>query len=71
MQLSPKAVRFVIEALEHYRKHLDQRLQQEGLSEDDIADLINDQHYLAAIQQEFENYQDELVRQGASAQADR
>ena len=34
MNLSLKATRFVLEALEHYRRYYDQQLQQEGLSED-------------------------------------
>jgi hypothetical protein len=48
MNLSQKATRFVIEALEHYRRYYDQRLQQEGLTEDDISDLENDRYYLEA-----------------------
>lgn len=56
MNLSPTATRFVIEALEHYQKHQDLQLQQQGLSEEDAADLVNGRHYLAAIKQEFEKY---------------
>ena len=33
MKLSPKAVRFVIEALEHYQKYHDEQLATEGLSD--------------------------------------
>ena len=63
MKLSPKATRFVIEALDHYQKHHDQRLEQEDLSEDEAGDLVNDRHYLEIIKQEFEKYQQELLQQ--------
>ncbi len=70
MKLSLKAIRFVIEALEHYRKNHDQRLREEGLSEDDISDLVNDRHYLEAIQKDFEKYQDELLEQRENVAAE-
>jgi len=62
MNLSLKATRFVIEALEHYQTYHDQRLQQKGLSEDGVSDLVNDRQYLAAIRQEFEAYRDQLMQ---------
>ena len=55
MNLSLKATRFLIEALDHYRKYHDQRLQQAGLSEDQISDLENDRLYLDAIKQELKS----------------
>ena len=70
MKLSLKATRFVIEALQHYQKHHDQRLQQERLSEEEVSDLVNDRQYLEAIQQEFEKYQDQLLQQREGATAD-
>ena len=70
MKLSLKATRFVIEALEHYQKYHDQRLQQERLSEEEVSDLVNDRQYLEAIQQEFEKYQDQLLQQLESAKVD-
>jgi hypothetical protein len=60
MKLSLKATRFVIVALEHYQKYHDERLQQEGLPEDDASDLANDRQYLEAIKQEFQEYHDTL-----------
>jgi hypothetical protein len=63
MKLSAKATRFVIEALECYQKHHDQQLQQHDLSEEDVADLVNDRQYLEAIKQDFEKYRDELMEQ--------
>ncbi len=62
MKLSLKAVRFIIEALEHYQKFHDERLHQEGLSDDDAADLANDRHYLEAIKEEFKSYRDAQLR---------
>ncbi len=62
MNLSLKATRFVIEALEHYRQYHDQQLQQEGLPEDEVSDLVNDRLYLEAIKQELEGYRDSLMR---------
>jgi hypothetical protein len=63
MNLSLKATRFVIEALEHYRQYHDQQLQREGLPEDEISDLVNDRLYLETIKQELEEYRDALTRQ--------
>jgi hypothetical protein len=62
MDLSLKATRLVIEALEHYRQYHDQRLQAEGLSEDDVSDLMNDRLYLNAIIRDLEDYRDALTR---------
>jgi len=70
MELSPKAIRFVIEALEHYRQLQDGRLAQPGLTEEEISDLVNDQHYLEAIRQEFEQYRDQLAEQREPVRSD-
>jgi hypothetical protein len=70
MKLSPKAVRFVIEALGYYQQYHDQRLQQEGLSEDDVSDLVNDRHFLEAIKRDFEKYRDELMQERERIPAD-
>ena len=64
MNLSLKATRLVLEALEHYRQSYDQQLQQEGLPEDEISDLVNDRLYLEAIKQDLEVYRDSLMQQG-------
>ena len=58
------------EALEHYQKYQVQRLQEEGLSEDDVSDLINDRQYLEAVKQDFAKYHDELMEQRKRVQAD-
>ena len=49
MQLSPKAIRFIIEAIEHYQIYHEERLQDERLTEEESADPTNDYHYLEAI----------------------
>ncbi len=53
MNLSAKAARFVIEALECYQKEHEQRLKDKLLSDDAVADLTNDREFLAAIKKEF------------------
>ncbi len=40
MELSTKAIRFVIEALDHYQQYHDERLRSEGISEDQLSDLL-------------------------------
>lgn len=71
MKLSLKAVRFVIDALETQQKDYDRRLADNALSEDEIADLTNDRHYLDAIKMSFHAYRDQLVqeRENVSAHA--
>jgi hypothetical protein len=69
MNLSLKATRLVIEALEHYRQYHDRQLQQEGLAEDEISDLVNDRLYLEAIKQELEEYRDALMQQRGGVKA--
>ena len=70
MKLSLKATRFVIEALEHYQKYHDERLRQQGLPEEDASDLVNDRQYLEAIKQDFQEYQDDLMRQRDGARGE-
>jgi hypothetical protein len=70
MKLSLKASQFILEALDFYQKYHDQRLKNEGLSEEDISDLVNDREFLEAIKQDLEKYRDELVHQCESVKAD-
>jgi hypothetical protein len=63
MKLSLKATRFVIDALDHYRRHFDKQLQREDLTEDDASDLVNDRQFLEAIKQDLEQYRDTLTQQ--------
>lgn len=68
MELSPKAIRYLLEALQHYRGHLDRRLEEEKLSEDDVADLANDRQYLAALAQDLQHKHEELLKGRVSLQ---
>ena len=52
MTLSPKALRFVVEALDHYLQDHDRHLRQAGTSDDDCADWENDRQFVEAIRQE-------------------
>jgi hypothetical protein len=66
MNLSPKAIRFIIEALEHYQTSHEERLCDERLTEDEIADLTNDYQYLEAIKIDLKKYHGELLHQLSS-----
>lgn len=70
MNLSLKAIRFVIEALEHYQQFHDDKLTHPGISEDDASDLANDRLYLEAIKKDFERYRDEFAEQRENVNAD-
>lgn len=66
MDLSPKAIRYLLEALQHYRVHLNRRLEEESLSDDDLADLVNDRQYLAALAQDLQNKHEDMVKGSVS-----
>ena len=61
MQLSPKAIRFIIEALEHYQTHHEERLRDEHVTEEEASDLTNDHQYLEALKTTLQQYHDELM----------
>jgi hypothetical protein len=52
MTLSPKALRFVVEALNYYLDEHDQRFRNPNASEDDRADWENDREFIEAILQD-------------------
>jgi hypothetical protein len=64
MQLSPKAIRFIIAALEHYQTHHEERLRDEHVTEEESADLTNDHQYLEALKTDLKQYHDELMCKG-------
>ena len=66
MDLSPKAVRFLIDALKHYDEYFDRRLEDDGLSDDDLSDLANDQQYLLALRQDLQSHHDDLLKRNVS-----
>jgi hypothetical protein len=77
MDLSPKAIRYLLDALQHYRGCLDRRLEEDSLSDDDLADLANDQQYLAALAQDLQTKHEDLLKgcvslpNGSAGAADR
>ena len=66
MELSPKAIRFVVDALQLYREHLDRRLEDNGLSDDELADVGNDREYVVALARDLQNRHQELLNCGVS-----
>ena len=62
MELTPKANRYIIEALQHYRDHLDRRLEDDHLSDDELADIGNDRDYVAALVQNFQIHHEEILK---------
>ena len=66
MELSPKAIRFIIEAVEHYQTYHEERLRDEHLTEEEAADLTNDHQYLEALKTALKQYHDELMCKGSS-----
>jgi hypothetical protein len=65
MQLSPKALRFLIEAVEHYQTDHEERLRDQHLTEEEGADLTNDHEYLEALKTTLQQYHDELMSKGS------
>ena len=52
MKLSPKALRYVVEALDYYLRDRDQQVRDGDTSDDDRADWENDRQFIDAIRQE-------------------
>lgn len=69
MNLSPKALRFVIAAIAAQQQQFAQQLQGSQLSEDAAADLSNDAQYLEAIKQDLQAHHDALIAQARAASA--
>jgi hypothetical protein len=61
MQLSPKATRFIIEAIEHYQASHEARLQDPSLPEEESAELANDYQYLEAVKTDLKKHHEELL----------
>ena len=53
MNLSPKAIRFIIEALDYRIKAYQERLMVEDLDEDEASDITNDALFLESLRQEL------------------
>jgi hypothetical protein len=53
VELSPKAIRFIIEALDYRINAYQERLKLENLDEDEISDITNDFMFLEALREEM------------------
>ncbi len=53
INLSPKALRFTVDALEYRISAYEQELDNAELSEDQVSDLSNDLMFLEALLQDF------------------
>ncbi|MBW4450809.1 MAG: hypothetical protein KME38_29290 [Spirirestis rafaelensis WJT71-NPBG6] len=53
MELSPKAIRFIINALDYRINAYQERLKLENLDEDEISDITNDFMFLEALREEM------------------
>lgn len=53
VELSPKSIRYVLRALDLQLRELDSRLRSPSLSEDEEADLRNDQRLFEIIRETF------------------
>ena len=53
MELSPKAIRFIINALDYQINAYEERLKLENLDEDEISDITNDFMFLEALREEM------------------
>jgi len=53
VELSPKAIRFIINALDYRINAYQERLKLENLDEDEISDITNDFMFLEALSEEM------------------
>jgi hypothetical protein len=63
MNLSPKAMRLIVESLEFRITAYQNQLDMEVLSEDEISDLTNDSMFLESLLQELQKALDVPVAQ--------
>lgn len=63
MKLTPKATRFIIEAIDHYLNYNEMQIQNCTLPEDEKADLMNDWYYMEAIKNDLKAYHTQLLGQ--------
>jgi hypothetical protein len=56
MELSPKAIRVIIEALDYRIEAYQQRLKVEDLDENETSDITNDASFLETLRQALAEY---------------
>ncbi len=69
MDLSAKAIRFLVEALRCQEEFYDRRMRDGNLSEDDLSDLANDRQYLLNVREYLQEQHDELLKESDSLAA--
>jgi hypothetical protein len=62
MKLSAKTIRFVIEALEHYRVDHERRTNSPAISDDEVAEITNDRQFLIEVKKDFETLLEAAMR---------
>jgi hypothetical protein len=55
VNFSPKAIRFIVEALEYRVEAYQKQLETEDLNDDDVSDITNDMMFLESLAQELKN----------------
>ncbi|MEH2263435.1 hypothetical protein [Nostoc sp.] len=53
MNFSPKAIRFLVEALEYRIEVYQKQLETENLNHDEVSDITNDMMFLESLSQEL------------------
>lgn len=53
MNFSPKAIRFILEALEYRIEVYQKQLETDNLNDDEISDITNDMMFLESLSQEL------------------
>ena len=53
MNLSPKALRFIVEALDYHIRAYQEQLESDSLDEDTASDIGNDAMYLEALRDDL------------------
>ncbi|MEH2317329.1 hypothetical protein [Nostoc sp.] len=53
MNFSPKAIRFIVEALEYRIEAYQKQLETENLNDDEVSDVTNDMMFLESLSQEL------------------
>ncbi|MEH2184042.1 hypothetical protein [Nostoc sp.] len=53
MNFSPKAIRFIVEALEYRIEAYQKQLERENLNDDEVSDITNDMMFLESLSQDL------------------
>ncbi|MDZ8264579.1 hypothetical protein [Nostoc sp. ChiQUE01b] len=53
MNFSPKAIRFIVEALEYRIEAYQKQLETENLNDDEVSDITNDMMFLESLSEDL------------------